>query len=196
MKVFFFFSMCILMWHFRSHWKLLKNFPHLHVWEDYYVPPTSNHPQHFSQSTLLSGYALPFHWWKNRQKKMKCSARDKRLGTLPFQSPWDCIFYLTREQPAGTTLNWAQGSSSALSSARSRGAGWGASWLTAASLAPISDGRENNPKGPDFHFCVLSSDPSWLWDDWFYVQGRISCHHLICIPGDLSPLWHLIEFFL
>lgn len=65
--------------------------------------------------------------------------------------------------------------------------------LAAASLAAFSDGRGNNPKGPDFQFCVLSSDPNWLWDDWFYVQGWISCHHLICIPWEpvssLTPHW-------
>lgn len=68
--------------------------------------------------------------------------------------------------------------------------------LPAASLAAFSDGPGNNPKGPDFQFLVLSSDPNWLWDDWFYVQGRISCRHMIHIPEDLSPLWHLIESFL
>lgn len=67
--------------------------------------------------------------------------------------------------------------------------------LTAASLAAFSDAYGNNRKGQDFQFFLLSSDPNWLWDDWFYVQGQISCQHLICISGDLSPLWHLIESF-
>lgn len=93
------------MWHFRSRWKLLKNFPHLQVWEDYCVPPTSNHPQYFSQSTLLSRYALPFFAEGKKKEATKRWSGLPRFNSLllpplpgfPKAVPQDCVFCLLEQ---------------------------------------------------------------------------------------------------
>ena len=167
--IFFFSSVCILMWHFRSRWKLAKNFPHLQVWDDYPVPPTSNHPSAFPAVLRWVGTRSLSAGGKKDRKR--CSGLPRAnspllpsLPSFPRGCPLDCVSHSLERvgEPAGGTQSRAGGGSLALTSACSR-------W-------------------------VLSPDPNRLRDDWFSAQGWISCQGR-CLPGDLSPR-RLVESFL
>lgn len=190
----FFFSMCILMWHFRDCCKLLKNFPHLRVWEDYYVPSTSNHPQYFSRSTLLSGYVLPFYWWKKRDRK--------RWSGLPGINSLVCCFLKTlgtvfSTHPGGNLLEWHWAGLEAALRPQVL-LSWG-EWakeclqLTAASSAAFQMALGITSWGQTFSsaFCPLT------WTDFEMTGSRVDQLAPSNVPhaslGDLSPLGRLTE---
>lgn len=174
--VFFFFPMCQLMWHFRPHWKVLNNFPHLQIW-DYSVPPTSNHPQYFSQSTLLSEYALPFYWWKNRKRWCGLPGINSLVCCL-----WKALKIAFFTWPGGSPLerHWT-GLKAALQPLVLLAPGEQAHspQLTAASWAAFSDGNGNNTKGPDFQFFLVPLTQTEFELTGFMSQG-----------GSAATVWH------
>lgn len=164
------------MWHFRPHWKVLNNFPHLQIW-DYSVPPTSNHPQYFSQSTLLSEYALPFYWWKNRKRWCGLSGINSLVCCL-----WKALKIAFFTWPGGSPLerHWT-GLKAALQPLVLLAPGEQAHspQLTAASWAAFSDGNGNNTKGPDFQFFLVPLTQTEFELTGFMSQG-----------GSAATVWH------
>lgn len=123
----------------------------------------------------------------------------KRWGSLPsIKSLISCLSKALGTAfstcPGEVSSSWTGGGSLAPSAAYSNWAGWRVQ-LTAATFTASSDGLGNNLTGTDFQFCILISDPNWLWDDQSYVQRWITWHCQTCSTppwgsvSSLTPHW-------
>lgn len=152
----------------------------------------------FSQSTLLSGYAVSFYWWKNRQKEMKWSAQDKQPGTPPFQNPWDCYFLPAQRGACRSSTElgcrWLFGlyfCSLKVSGLRSVTSSQLPLWPLFQAAAGITS------RGQTFGsvFCPLTQTDFEMTGFMFKGGSPGTIWHAPCLLGDLSPLWHLTESF-